>query len=166
MWDNAEVVALLDEGGVVRAVSRNEEEASIHNVIGQRVLESRVLESCRVETQEAFDNALRGMETQVETGARGDDGEVVWSRAIFKPSPLPETPVLIHLRRLPKEWGTLTLREQQLIKTLHEAGLNPKRAARQLGITLNTFNAHRRTITQKCGLEGVGDFWVFVEHCR
>jgi DNA-binding CsgD family transcriptional regulator len=49
---------------------------------------------------------------------------------------------------------------------LHESGMNPKRTARKLGITENTLNAHRRSICQKCSLQGVGEFWVFVERCR
>lgn len=166
MWDNAEIVALLDREGCVRAISRNEEEAAIHDVIGVCILVDRILEGCKAEVRAAFDAALQGSETEVEIGAHADDGLVVWSRGVVKPAPLPETPVLFHIRRLPKSWGALSQREQQLINTLHEVDLNPKKAANRLGITLNTLNAHRRTITQKCGLQGVGDFWVFVEHCR
>ena len=166
MWENAEIVAMLDTEGCVRAISRNEEEAVIHDVIGVCILEERIQDVCKATVKAAFDAALQGKETQVEIGAEGDDGLVVWSRAVVKPSPLPETPVLFHIRRLPTSWGVLSPREHELINTLHEVDLNPKKAATRLGITLNTFNAHRRTITQKCGLQGAGDFWVFVEHCR
>ena len=166
MWENAEAVALLDREGCIRAVSRNEDEAVIKDVIGLCVLEERILEDCRAATQKAFEAALNGKETAFEIGARGDDRLVVWSRAVMKPSPLPETPVLFHIRRLPTDWGILSSREQEIINTLHEEDLNPKRAAKLLDITLNTFNAHRRAITQKCDLQGVGDFWVFVERCR
>jgi DNA-binding CsgD family transcriptional regulator len=44
--------------------------------------------------------------------------------------------------------------------------MNPKRAASRLGLSVNTLNAHRRSICQKCRLRSVGDFWVFVERCR
>jgi hypothetical protein len=33
-------------------------------------------------------------------------------------------------------------------------------------MSVHTLNAHRRSICQKCGLESVGEFWVFVEQCR
>ena len=92
MWENAEIVVLLDGEGYVRAISRNEEEAAIHDVIGVCILEERILESCKAELRAAFDAALRGSETEVEIGAQADDGLVVWSRAVVKPAPTPDTP--------------------------------------------------------------------------
>ena len=166
MWENAETVALLDRQGVVRAISRNEQEAEIKHVIGVRNLEERTVESCRAAAHEAFENALNGLESELVLGNYGEDGLIVWSRVVMKPSPLSATPVLVHLRRLPQEWAALSPREQGLINALHKVGLNPKKAAKKLGISLNTLNAHRRSIMQKCVLEGIGDFWVFVERCR
>ena len=166
MWSRAEGVALLDEDGIVRAVSRNEDEARIRHVIGTRIIEERAIEVDKPKAIEAFQAALEGKETELELGAIADDGQVIWGRTVLKPSPLPETPVLLHSRSLPESWGALSDREKQVINGLHQAQLNPKRAAQQLGITNNTFNAHRRSISQKCQLHEVGDFWVFVERCR
>ena len=166
MWSNAEVVALLDAQGYVRAISRNEEEAVIRDVIGMRLIEERAIERCKAATLKAFDDALNGEETELEVGAIADNGQIVWSKVIIKQSPVPETPVFLHARGLPDSWGALSQREKEVVHALHDAEMNPKRAAKQLGITLNTFNAHRRTITQKCDLRGVGDFWIFVERCR
>jgi len=166
MWNHAEVVALLDEQGYVRAVSRNEDEAPIRDVIGNCVLEERILESCKEATRKAFNAALNGEEVQLVVGAIADEGYVFWSKIRLMSSPVEKIPVLLHARRLPRSWDTLTDREKEVINTLHEADMNPKRAAKKLGITLNTFNAHRRAISQKCDLRGVGDFWVFVQRCR
>lgn len=166
MWNHAEVVALMDEQGFVRGISRNEEEAVIRHVIGTRLIEERAVESCKAAALQAFNDALEGKETELVVGAIADDGHIVWSKVVIKPSPLPDTPVLLHARGLPDSWGALSQREKEVVRSLHEAEMNPKQAARLLGISLNTFNAHRRTITQKCNLEGVGDFWIFVERCR
>jgi DNA-binding CsgD family transcriptional regulator len=166
MWNNAEVVALLDEQGYVRAISRNEEEAVIRNVIGMRIIEERAVASCKQATLKAFDDALNGKETELEVGAIADDGHITWSKVRLKPSPVTATPVFLHARGLPDSWGVLSEREKDIVSALHQTQMNPKLAAKQLGITLNTFNAHRRAITQKCDLQGVGDFWIFVERCR
>ena len=166
MWNNAEVVALIDKQGCVRAISRNEEEAPIHDAIGHSVVEERVIEACKPAARKALAAALAGQEVRLEVGAIADDGHVFWNKVRLMPSPLSEYPVLLHVRRLPKSWGDLSQREKDVICTLHDTSMNPKRAAKQLGITLNTFNAHRRAISQKCDLSGIGDFWVFVERCR
>jgi DNA-directed RNA polymerase specialized sigma24 family protein len=142
MWNHAEVVALLDEQGVVRAISRNEEEAPIRDAIGNRIIENRVLESCKESAREAFEAALKGEEVQLVLGAIADDGHVFWSKVRLMPSPAPEIAVLMHARRLPRSWNELSSREKEVIHTLHEAQLNPKRAAKQLGITLNTLKIH------------------------
>lgn len=165
MWENAEVVVLLDREGYVRAVSRNEEEAPIQDVLGKRVLEM-IHEDYQAAVQQAMQSALAGVETEIFIAAYADTSYVFWSRVRFLRSPLEETPLLLHVRRLPRSWGRLSPREQEVINALHEAHMNPKRAAKQLGITHNTLNAHRRSICQKCQLNGVGDFWVFVERCR
>ena len=143
MWNNAEVVALVDGQGFVRAISRNEEEAPIHDAIGHSLIEERVLEACKPAAREALDAALAGKEVRLEVGAIADDGHVFWSKVRLMPSPLPDLPVLLHTRRLPRSWDALSQREKDVIYALHEASMNPKRAAKQLGITLNTFNAHR-----------------------
>lgn len=165
MWENAEAVALLDKNGQVCAISRNEDEAVIRNVVGMRIIE-RVHPNSLESAREALETALKGKVSETSIAAYADDGTVFWSRVRCQPSPLEECPVLVHTRRLPQGWGVLSPREQELIKALHDSGMNPKRAAKQLGISLNTLNAHRRSICQKCELKGVGDFWVFVEHCR
>ena len=165
MWENAEVVVLLDREGYVRAISRNEEEAPIQDVLGKRMLEM-IHEDCQAAARQAMQSALAGVETEVLLTAYADAGYVFWSRVRFLQSPLEEISLLLHLRRLPRSWGRLSPREQEVINTLHEAHMNPKRAAKQLGITQNTLNAHRRSICQKCQLKGVGEFWVFVEQCR
>ena len=165
VWDNAEVVALLDREGIVRVVSRNEEEAPIKNVVGKPALAPVVKESY-ADAEAALQRALAGEEQELFVAARADAGYVFWSRLQLLPSHLPEMPVLVHIRRLPREWGELSAREQEVVHALHDAGMNPKRAARELGISENTLNAHRRSISQKCHLDGVGDFWVFVERCR
>lgn len=166
MWSRAEVVALLDEDGIVRAVSRNEHEAVIRHVIGIRLIEERAVESDKPKAIQAFNSALKGEETQLEVGAIADDGRIIWSKIVLRPSPLPNTPVLLHARGLPDSWGSLSQREKEVINGLHTAQMNPKRAAKELGISLNTFHAHRRAISQKCDLHGIGDFWVVVERCR
>lgn len=74
--------------------------------------------------------------------------------------------MLVHSRVLPRSWQELSDRERDVIETLHREDMNPKQAARALGISVNTLNAHRRSICQKCQLNGIGDFRVFVERCR
>jgi DNA-binding CsgD family transcriptional regulator len=165
MWDNAESVALLDRDGYVRAVSRNEEEAAIRDLVGMRVIERVHPDSLPV-AEEAMQAALNGKSREVLVAAYADDGTLFWCRAQCCPSPVDEMPIMVHTRRLPKSWGLLSPREQELIQDLHKSGMNPKRTAKRLGISLNTLNAHRRSICQKCGLKSVGDFWVFVERCR
>ena len=165
MWDNAEVVALLDRQWYVRVVSRNEEEAPIKNVLGTRAT-NRIHEDSVKEIEEALQAVLAGEEREVMVASYADEGYVFWSRVKLLPSHLEDTPILVHLRRLPRSWTLLSTREQEVIHALHRSGLNPKRAARILGISGHTLNAHRRSICQKCRLDGVGDFWVFVERCR
>lgn len=165
MWENAEVVVLLDRDGHVCAVSRNEEEAPIQDVLGKHALEA-VHEDHKVIGQQAIESALAGKQTDVMVAAHADAGYVFWNRVSVLPSPLEEVPILLHIRRLPRSWGLLSAREQEVIHALHKSRMNPKRAAKQLGITQNTLNAHRRSICQKCQLNGVGEFWVFVERCR
>ena len=82
------------------------------------------------------------------------------------PSPVPESPVLFHFRRLPRDWDRLSPRERDVVHALHDTSMNPKRAAGKLRMSVHTLNAHRRSICQKCGLQSVGEFWVFVEQCR
>jgi DNA-binding CsgD family transcriptional regulator len=165
MWNHAEVVALLDKQGRVCVISRNEDEAPIQHVVGRRVADF-ICEDSRQDFESAFNQAFQGVEDHVVISAMDDHGYVVWVRARLMPSPVAETPVLIHFRRLPRGWQHLSLREREVVHTLHESGMNPKRSARKLGITVNTLNAHRRSICQKCALQGVGEFWVFVERCR
>ena len=165
MWDNAEVVVLLDEAGIIRSVSRNEEEALIHDVIGRHALD-RIHEDYLPSAQEALAQALQGKKCELLLAVYADDGYVFWSRVQSLPSHLQDLPILLHLRRLPKGWGRMSTREQQVVQALHSADMNPKKAARILGISDNTLNAHRRSISHKCELDGIGDFWVFVERCR
>ena len=165
MWSHAEVVALLDKQGRVCVISRNEEEVTIHHVVGKRVADL-LCEDSRQDFESAFARALRGTEQDTVLTAKDSAGCIVCSRARLLPSPIAETPVLLHFRRLPRSWQYLSPREREVIHGLHELGMNPKRTARKLGITVNTLNAHRRAICQKCGLQGVGEFWVYVERCR
>ena len=165
MWDNAEVVVLLNSEGRVRAISRNEDEALIRNPIGMGIMES-VHPDSQTAAEAAFRAALDGVSSTVLLCFVADDGRLYWSRSVVRPSPLKEAAVLVHSRRLPNEWGSLTQREREVIGALHEADMNPKRAARRLGISQHTLNAHRRSITKKCQLKSVGDFWIFVERCR
>ena len=165
MWDNAETVALLDKEGRVCAVSRNEEEAAIHHFLGVRVIDRVHPDSLSI-AKAAMEAALAGEEREILVAAFADEGFVFWSRVRFTRSPIPDKPLILHARKLPRSWGLLSPREQELIQVLHDSGMNPKRAAKQLGITVNTLNAHRRSICQKCDLKSVGDFWVYVEHCR
>jgi DNA-binding NarL/FixJ family response regulator len=165
MWDNAEVAGLLDKDGRVRVVSRNEDEAPVRNVVGRLAVEL-IREESREEFLEAFRLALEGREVMTFFSATADAGYVVWGRGRMLPSPVARAPVLFHVRRLPRCWGRLSPREREVVGALHEADMNPKRAASRLGLSVNTLNAHRRSICQKCRLRSVGDFWVFVERCR
>ena len=165
MWNYAEAVALLDKQGRVCVISRNEDESPIQHVVGKRVADL-LCEDSRQDFDSAFGQALQGAENNAVISAIDDNGHVVCVRARFMPSPVAETPVLFHFRRFPRGWQYLSLREREVIHTLHESGMNPKRTARKLGITENTLNAHRRSICQKCSLQGAGEFWVFVERCR
>jgi DNA-binding NarL/FixJ family response regulator len=165
MWQNAEVVGLLDRQGRVRVVYRNEDEALIHDVVGQLVCD--LLAPASVELfEQAMESALRGEETQVLLAGVADEEFVFWGRAHLRPSPDPTSPVLFHLRRLPRFWDRLSEREKGVVDALNATNMNAKRAARQLGISLHTLNSHRRSICRKCELHGVGEFWVFVERCR
>ena len=165
MWNYAEAVALLDKQGRVCVISRNEDESPIQHVVGKRVADL-LCEDSRRDFDSAFDQALQGAENDTVITGIDDNGHVVCVRARLMPSPVAETPVLFHFRRFPIGWQYLSLREREVIHALHESGMNPKRTARELGITENTLNAHRRSISQKCSLQGAGDFWVFVERCR
>lgn len=165
MWDNAEVVLLLDQQRRVCAISRNEDEAYIHEALGKHIL-SRVHQSCLEEATRIIDAAFAGQEVDGVVASVADDGHVFWSRVRAMRSPMEDTLVLVHARRLPQFWDLLTEREREVIDALHRTSLNPKRAAKELGISANTLNAHRRSITKKCRLRGIGDFWVFVERCR
>lgn len=165
MWDNAEVVGLLDAEGYVRTVSRNEEEAPVRNVLGKHALH-RVNRETLDLARDALQAAMAGETMDVLLCSVADKGYEFWSRVRLMPSHLEDLPVLVHVRRLPRSWANLSAREKDVIQALHETAMNPKRAAKKLRISENTLNAHRRSICQKCQLDGIGDFWVFVEHCR
>lgn len=165
MWQNADVVGLLDRQGQVRVVFRNESEALVRDVVGYPIRDFAAPES--VETfDRAFEAALRGEESLVLLAGVADEGFTFWGRANLGPSPEPKAPVLFHFRRLPRAWSLLSAREREAVDALNAARMNSKRAAKQLGISLNTLNSHRRSICRKCQLHGVGEFWVFVERCR
>lgn len=165
MWEHAEVVGLLDRAGQIRVVSRNEAEALIHNVVGRNIREMLGPDSHQP-FEAAFQAALAGDKMQVTLSGIADEGFVFWGRVQLMASPEPTSPVLFHMRRLPREWGELSEREHAVVDALNESDMNAKRAAKQLGISVHTLNSHRRSICQKCGLSGIGDFWIFVEHCR
>jgi DNA-binding NarL/FixJ family response regulator len=165
MWKHAEVVGLLDRSGRVCAVTRNEEEAVVKDVVGRDIREFISPES-RAALEASFQAAIQGQETDVLLAGIADDGTTVWSRARLKKSPEPTAHVLLHLRRLPRSWDRLSPRERSVIEALNATEMNSKRAARQLGISVHTLNSHRRSICRKCQLSGVGEFWIFVEHCR
>jgi DNA-binding CsgD family transcriptional regulator len=114
----------------------------------------------------AVEEVRRGNSAVICLAGTGDDGEVFWNRAHLMPSPAKDSPVLFHLRRLPRAWHKLSDRERDVVHALHDCGMNPKKAARSLGMSVHTLNAHRRSISKKCDLQGIGDFWVFVERCR
>jgi DNA-binding CsgD family transcriptional regulator len=165
MWAEAEVVGLLDRQGCIRVVSRNEDEALIRHMVGLYGGDLLHPDS-RAPFEAAFRAALDGKESHLLLAAIADDGKVLWGRTRIMPSPVAEAPVLFHARRLPKGWDRLSHRERDVVHALHETGMNPKRTARQLDMSVNTLNAHRRSICRKCRLGSVGEFWVFVERCR
>ena len=165
MWANAETVCLVDEQGMVRAISRNDDEDPIREGVGVNILYRVTPESLPVAT-EALERGRRGESCELLVAAEADAGYIFWSRVVLRPAPEEEGWLLVHSRRLPRSWQDLSPRERDVIEALHHSGMNPKRAARELGISANTLSAHRRSICQKCRLEGVGDFWVFVEQCR
>jgi DNA-binding CsgD family transcriptional regulator len=165
MWHHAEVAALLDREGRLTVVSRNEQEALISNVVGRPIVDMLTPESVP-RFKQAFNAALAGEEVEALLSGVADEGFIFWGRVRLMPSPESESPVLLHMRRLPVSWGKLSSREQDVIRVLNETNMNAKRAARQLGISLHTLNSHRRSICQKCDLQGIGDFWVFVQRCR
>jgi DNA-binding NarL/FixJ family response regulator len=165
MWEHAEVVGLLDRQGCVRVVSRNEAEALIHRVIGQNIREMlSPVSHERFET--AFQAALAGDKVEVLLAGVADEGFVFWGRVHMMASPETDSPVLFHMRRLPRAWGQLSDRESAVIEALNSTDMNAKRAARRLGISVHTLNSHRRSICKKCNLSGIGEFWIFVERCR
>lgn len=165
MWSESEVAGLLDAEGRITVVSRNEDEARIHDVIGKRARDLLNPVS-RPTLDKALAEVRRGHSAVICIAGTGDDGECFWCRAHLTPSPAEDAPVLFHLRRLPKAWHHLSDRERDVVHALHDCGMNPKRAARQLRMSVHTLNAHRRSISKKCDLRGIGDFWVFVERCR
>jgi DNA-binding NarL/FixJ family response regulator len=165
MWDNAEVAGLLDSDGRVCLISRNEDEAPIRNVLGKRAIDL-LREESRAEFETAFNQAAGGGDVLTLLSGTADAGYVVWARVRMMPSPGQKAWVLFHFRRLPKSWHRLSPRERDVVHALHDAGMNPKRAASDLGLSVHTLNAHRRSICQKCRLRSVGDFWIFVEQCR
>ncbi len=165
MWVQAEVVGLLDRDARVTVVSRNETEAPVSNVLGRPIVE--ILAPTSVgEFHIAFEQALGGNEVEALLAGIADEGHTFWGRVKLMPSPEASSPVLFHMRRLPIMWGKLSERERSVVRALNETSMNAKRAAKQLNISVNTFNSHRRSICHKCGLHGVGDFWVFVQQCR
>jgi DNA-binding NarL/FixJ family response regulator len=165
MWSDAEVAGLLDAEGRIVVISRNEEEAYVHDVLNKH---ARNL--LNPESRAAFDRALeevhRGNAIVLCVSGKADAGHTVWVRLHLMPSPAEDAPVLFHYRRLPRSWNYLSVRERDVVHALHDSGMNPKRAARDLGMSVHTLNAHRRSICRKCDLRGIGDFWVFVERCR
>lgn len=165
MWDQSEVVGLIDREGRVTIVSRNEAEAPVSNVLGRRIVDMLAPESVP-EYERAMQQVLAGREVETLFAGVADTGSLFWGRARLLPSPEPASPVLFHMRRLPLSWGKLSRRERDVMQALNATGMNAKRAAKQLAISINTLNAHRRSICQKCELDGVGDFWVFVQQCR
>lgn len=165
MWQNAEVVGLLDSQGCVRVVSRNEEEALVQQVVGRDIREM-IAPASQATFEESFQTALGGGESQALLAGVADEGFIFWGRVQLSPSPETDSPVLFHLRRLPRQWSSLSERERDAVDALNATKMNSKRAAKALGISLHTLNSHRRSICRKCGLHGVGEFWVFVERCR
>lgn len=81
MWANAEIVSLVDEEGVIRAVSRNESEDPIYEAVGVDIL-YRVTPETLPQAQEALAKARAGEECQVLVAAEADACYVYWSRAV------------------------------------------------------------------------------------
>jgi DNA-binding NarL/FixJ family response regulator len=165
MWSDSEVAGLLDAEGRVVLISRNEEEAPVHDVLGKRARDL-VNPASRPTVDRAMEAVAKGESVIICISGIADEGYVFWCRVHLMPSPAEEAPVLFHLRRLPRAWNHLSERERDVVHALHDSGMNPKRAARDLGMSVHTLNAHRRSICRKCDLRGIGDFWVFVERCR
>lgn len=165
MWEQAEVMALLDRDARVTVISRNEAEAQIVDVLGRSVADMVAPES-RAAFKKAFAQALDGKKSENLLSGVADEGYVFWGRVCMMPSPEPASPVLFHMRRLPRAWGKLSEREQDVVRVLNETNMNAKRTAKRLGISVHTLNSHRRSICQKCNLQGIGDFWIFVQQCR
>ena len=103
---------------------------------------------------------------QVLLAGVADEGFVFWGRIHLMASPETASPVLFHMRRLPRNWEQLSERERAVIEALNATDMNAKRAAKRLGISVHTLNSHRRSICHKCDLSGIGEFWIFVERCR
>jgi DNA-binding NarL/FixJ family response regulator len=165
MWDHAEVAGLFDQKGYVRVLSRNEDEAPVANALDRNVVETLAAPS-RPLFADAFARALRGEIVELLLCGIADAGYEFWGRVRLAPSPEKLLPVLFHMRRLPKSWGMLSVRERDVLDALNKCGMNAKRAAKLLGISVNTLNSHRRAICQKCQLHGVGEFWVYVQRSR
>lgn len=165
MWENAEIVGLLDRQGCVRVISRNEAEALVHHVVGRNIREMLAPDS-QQKFEAAFQAALAGDKIHVLLSGVADEGFVFWGRVYLMASPETNSPVLFHMRRLPRQWEQLSERERTVIEALNAAEMNAKRAAKRLGISIHTLNSHRRSICHKCNLSGIGEFWIFVERCR
>ena len=165
MWDHAEVAGLFDPQGYVRVVSRNEDEAPVANVLDRNVLDALTTKS-RPLFIDGFARAMRGEDVELLLSGVADAGYEFWGRVRLAPAPEKSLPVLFHMRRLPKSWGTLSTRERDVLDALNGSGMNAKRAAKRLGISVHTLNSHRRSICQKCRLHGVGEFWVYVQRAR
>ena len=165
MWENAEVAGLLDRTGCIRVLSRNEDEAPVANALNSQVTD-RLASSCHDVFADGFERALRGETVELLLCGVADAGYEFWGRVQLSPSPEKNLPVLFHMRRLPKSWTQLTEREREVLSALNECRMNAKRAAKLLDISVHTLNSHRRSICHKCGLHGVGEFWVFVQKCR
>jgi DNA-binding CsgD family transcriptional regulator len=165
MWDHAEVAGLLDSGGYVRVVSRNEEEAPVADVLDRNVVD-RLTAASRPLFEAGFAGAMRGEAVELLLCGIADAGYEFWGRVRLAPAPEKSLPVLFHMRRLPTTWGKLSGREKDVLAALNACEMNAKQAARRLGISVNTLNSHRRSICQKCELHGVGEFWIYVQRSR
>ena len=165
MWDHAEVAGLFDPRGCVCVVSRNEDEAPVADVLNRNVVDTLAAAS-RPLFADGFARALRGEVVELLLCGIADAGYEFWGRVRLAPAPEKSLPVLFHMRRLPKSWGKLSVRERDVLDALNGCGMNAKRAAKRLGISVNTLNSHRRAICQKCQLHGVGEFWVYVQRSR
>jgi DNA-binding CsgD family transcriptional regulator len=165
MWEHAEIAGLFDHEGCIRVVSRNEDEAPIANVLDRSAADMLTAAS-RPLFADGLARALRGEVVELLLSGTADAGYEFWGRVRLAPAPEKTLPVLFHMRRLPKSWGRLSVREREVLTALNSCEMNAKRAAKQLYISVNTLNAHRRSICHKCHLHGVGEFWVFVQRSR